>query len=61
MVAARTVLLLALLAQLLAAARPLPATAGTTAAGGWMEGGIGMVTELLSAAKSGPNPHTHCC
>ncbi|PAN37491.1 hypothetical protein PAHAL_7G111300 [Panicum hallii] len=65
MMAARTVLLLVLLVHVLAAAaaRPLEgrAAAGTTAAGVWLESGIGMVTELLRAAKSGPNPRTHCC
>ncbi|PUZ46703.1 hypothetical protein GQ55_7G103800 [Panicum hallii var. hallii] len=66
MMAARTVLLLVLLVHVLAAAaaaRPLEgrASAGTTAAGVWLESGIGMVTELLRAAKSGPNPRTHCC
>ncbi|GJN03229.1 hypothetical protein PR202_ga20649 [Eleusine coracana subsp. coracana] len=37
------------------AARPLEGAAGFTGKG------IGMVTELLRAAKPGPNQDTHCC
>ncbi|KAF0931409.1 hypothetical protein E2562_004540 [Oryza meyeriana var. granulata] len=28
---------------------------------GWLESGIGMVTEMLRATKSGPSRRTHCC
>ena len=57
----RAALLLLLVVQVLsvlaAAARPL--------AGDEMDGllvdGIGMVTQILGAAKSGPNPPSHCC
>lgn len=60
---AKVVLLLVVLVQamsvlLAAAARPLEADAGT---GGWLESGIGMLTQLLLGAKSGSNPRTHCC
>uniref|UniRef100_A0A0E0LDP7 Uncharacterized protein n=1 Tax=Oryza punctata TaxID=4537 RepID=A0A0E0LDP7_ORYPU len=36
------------------AARPLEVD-------GWSESGIGMVTEMLRAAKSGSSGRTHCC
>ena len=67
MMAARTVLLLALLVHVLAAAavaaRPLEGRGGAagTTAGGWLKSGVGVVTQLLRDAKSGPNPRTHCC
>ncbi|KAJ1270482.1 hypothetical protein BS78_06G055100 [Paspalum vaginatum] len=59
--AAKTVLLLLVLVQLLAvlakAARPLAETAD-----GWFEtGGGGGILGMLRAAKSGPNPISHCC
>lgn len=56
---AKALLLLLLVVQILslvAAARPLEGAAGLTG-----NGIGGMVTELLRAAKSGPNPPTHCC
>lgn len=36
------------------AARPLEGD-------GWLESGIGMVTGVLRAAKSGSSGRTHCC
>jgi len=66
MMAARTVLLLALLLHVLAAAaaaRPLEGrgAAGATP-GGWLgSGGVGAVAPMLRDAKSGPNRGTHCC
>ncbi|CAL5034802.1 unnamed protein product [Urochloa decumbens] len=61
--ALRLVLLVQVLAVLAAAARPLESSGDRTAAaaGGWLEGGIGMVTQLLGGAKSGHNPGSHCC
>ena len=52
------VLVVQILSVLAAAARPLEGDAGTD---GWLEGGIGMVTQMLRGAKSGPNPVSHCC
>ncbi|KAG2571435.1 hypothetical protein PVAP13_7KG107755 [Panicum virgatum] len=66
MMAARTVLLLALLVHVLAAAavaaRPLEGrgAAGATP-GGWLGSGVGAVAQMLRDAKSGPNRGTHCC
>ncbi|PVH35132.1 hypothetical protein PAHAL_7G111200 [Panicum hallii] len=59
----RAALLLLLVVQVLmsalaAAARPL---AGEGMMHGLLEDGIGMVTQILGAAKSGPNPPSHCC
>ena len=56
----KVVLLLLLVLQissvLASAARPF---AGD---GQWLENGIGMVTQMLGAAKSShSNPRTHCC
>lgn len=55
----KVLLLLLFVVQILngfaAAARPLEGAAGRTG------NGNGMVTELLRAAKSGPNPPTFCC
>ncbi|KAF8765946.1 hypothetical protein HU200_007983 [Digitaria exilis] len=59
---AKAVLLLVLVMQVLgvlaATARPLVAMDGTD---GLLEDGIGMVTQIFGAAKSGPNPPSHCC
>ncbi|KQJ82136.1 hypothetical protein BRADI_5g06580v3 [Brachypodium distachyon] len=59
---ARVMLLLVLLLTqifgvLAGAARPLKLEGN-----GWMEGGIGMVAQMLGGAKqSGSNPPGHCC
>jgi hypothetical protein len=64
---AKAALLLLLVVQVLlalgvlaSAARPL-AGDGTTMDGLLLDDGIGMVSQILGAAKSGPNPPSHCC
>uniref|UniRef100_A0A0D9WSA9 PGG domain-containing protein n=1 Tax=Leersia perrieri TaxID=77586 RepID=A0A0D9WSA9_9ORYZ len=47
-------LVINIVSVLAVAARPLEGD-------GWLESGIGMVTEMLRAAKSGPSGRTHCC
>ncbi|OEL34749.1 hypothetical protein BAE44_0004233 [Dichanthelium oligosanthes] len=58
----KAALLLLLVVQVLsvlaAATRPL---VGDGMDGLLEDGGIGMVRQILGAAKSGPNPPTHCC
>ncbi|TVU03179.1 hypothetical protein EJB05_51281, partial [Eragrostis curvula] len=65
MTTAKLALLLVVLVQvvsiLAAAARPLEGDAAGTNGGGWLERGIGMVTQMLGAAKSRASPKTHCC
>ena len=57
----RAALLLLVVVQVLsvlaAAARPLAGDGMD----GLLEDGIGMVAQILGAAKSGPNPPSHCC
>ncbi|KAF8780743.1 hypothetical protein HU200_001351 [Digitaria exilis] len=60
---AKAVLLLVLVVQVLGvlaatAARPLVAMDRTD---GLLGDGMEMVTQIFGAAKSGPNPPSHCC
>jgi hypothetical protein len=59
MAALLVVFLVQILSVLAAAARPLAGDDGSD--GGWLDGGLGVVAEIIRAAKSGPGPPSHCC
>ncbi|GJN03228.1 hypothetical protein PR202_ga20648 [Eleusine coracana subsp. coracana] len=54
------VVLVQIVTVLAAAARPLEGNAGSRG-GGWLESGIGMVTQMVGSVKPRANPRTHCC
>ncbi|OEL34750.1 hypothetical protein BAE44_0004234 [Dichanthelium oligosanthes] len=56
-VALLVLFLVEILSVLAAAARPLAGDGS----GGWLDDGLGVVAEILRAAKSGPGPPSHCC